>query len=97
MQSIRFETRVEKTAGKGGWHYVRIPDDVRGTLREESGKNGNVPVIATVGKTSWPSTTMSMGQQRWFVAVKAEVRKREAIAEGDAVSVRIEPDFERIT
>jgi hypothetical protein len=39
---------------------------------------------------------MSMGEQRWFVAVKADIRKTENVSEGDTVSVRIAPDIERI-
>lgn len=39
---------------------------------------------------------MSMGAQQWFVAVKADVRKKESIAEGDTVSVKIAPDFDRL-
>ncbi len=93
---ISFSARVEKTPGAGGWHYVRVPDDVRAALRQDSGKNGNVPVHVTVGKSTWQSTTMSMGEQRWFVAVKAAVRKAEGIAEGDGVSVSIVPDFDRL-
>lgn len=85
-----------KDSGYGGWHYVRVPDDVHATLRQDSGKNGNVPVHVTIGKSTWPSTTMSMGEQRWFVAVKAAVRKAEGIAEGDTVSVSISPDFDRL-
>lgn len=93
---ITFSARVEKTPGTGGWHYVRVPDDIRATIRHDSGKNGNVPVQVTIGKSTWPSTTMSMGEQRWFVAVKAAVRKAEDITEGDTVSVTIAPDFDRL-
>jgi hypothetical protein len=91
-----FTATVEKTPGKSGWHYVRISDDIRADLREISGKSGNVPVVVTIGKSTWPSTTMSMGEQRWFVAVKADIRKTEGVSEGDTISVRIAPDIERI-
>jgi translation initiation factor IF-1 len=91
-----FTATIEKTPGKGGWHYVRIPDNVRVELRDMSGKSGNVPVLVTIGKSTWSSTTMSMGEQRWFVAVKADIRKTENVSEGDTVSVRIAPDIERI-
>ncbi len=96
MNPMVFTAAVEKTPGKGGWHYVRIPDNVRSGLRSASGKNGNVPVLVTIGKSTWPSTTMSMGGQRWFVAVKADIRKTENILEGDTVSIRIVPNLERI-
>jgi hypothetical protein len=91
-----FTATIEKTPGKGGWHYVCVPDNVRVELRDMSGKSGNVPVLVTIGKSTWSSTTMSMGEQRWFVAVKADIRKTENVSEGDTVSVRIAPDIERI-
>ena len=72
------------------------PDDVVKKLREQAGKKGNVPVLLTVGKSTWSSTIMSMGNQQWFVAVKADVRKNEAIGEGDMVSVQIITDFDRL-
>ena len=93
---IAYTTQIEKTPHAGGWHYIRLSDEVRSELRILSGKNGNVPVLMTIGKSTWPSTTMSMGEQQWFVAVKADVRTAENIAEGDTVSVTITPDFERL-
>lgn len=95
-KEIAFTATLEKAQSEGGWHYVRLTPEVCEQLREMSGKNGNVPVIMTIGKTSWPSTTMSMGEQQWFVAVKAEVRKAESIAEGDNVTVKIAPDTDRL-
>jgi hypothetical protein len=97
MNPIAFTATIEKTPGKGGWYYVRMPDAILGDLRRMSGKNGNVPVYVTIGKSTWPSTTMSMGEQRWFVAIKADVRKAEGISEGNMVAVRIAADFKRIS
>lgn len=96
MSPMVFTATIEKTPGKGGWHYVHIPDNVRADLRDMSGKSGNVPVLVTIGKSTWSSTTMSMGEQRWFVAVKADIRKTENVSEGDMASIRIAPDLERI-
>ena len=75
---------------------MRLSPDVQADLQKLSGKNGNVPVVVTIGKTSWPSTTMSMGNQQWFVGVKAVVRQAEELAEGDAVSVSMVPDQSRL-
>lgn len=94
--ALTFSAKLEKVPTEGGWHIVQIPSDILGKLRDEAGKNGNVPVYVEVGRTTWPSTTMSMGEQRWFVAVKADVRQAENIVEGDIVSVKITPDFERL-
>lgn len=93
---MQFSSKVEKVMGEGGWHVIVLPPEITQQLRDEAGKNGNVPVIVTIGKTTYPTTIMSMGQQRWFFAVKAAVRMAEAINDGDAVAVTIVPDVERI-
>lgn len=96
MNKLHFTATVEKAQGEGGWHIVRLTPDIVSSLRDTAGKNGNVPVLATIGKATWPTTIMSMGQQRWFFAVNAAVRKSENIAEGDEVSVTMVPDFEKL-
>lgn len=93
---ISLTATVEKSGGKGGWHYVRLTKGVCDKLKQQSGKNGNIPVLVKVGKTTWPSTTMSMGQQRWFVAINSEVRKAESIFVGDAIVLGISADQKRI-
>ena len=96
MKAIKFAAKIEKSPNPGGWHYVLIGDEVREKLREMTGKNGNVPVLMSTGASSWPSTTMSLGNQKWFVAIKAEVRKTENISEGDIISLAISPDQTRL-
>ncbi len=93
---IAYTATVEKSPGEGGWHFVRIPNDVRLQLVKMSGKKGNTSVLVTIGKTTWSSTSMSMGNQQWFVAVKAAVRAAESLTEGDSVKVSIAPDLERL-
>lgn len=93
---IEFKAKLEKIPEKGGWHFVRISDDACKELREIAGKNGNVPVVAKIGKTQWPSTLMSMGNQQWFIAVKLEVRKAESIKEGDELVMKLAPDIDRL-
>ncbi len=49
-----------------------------------------------IGKTPYNTTTMSMGEGQWFVAVKAAVRNVESLNEGDTVTLSIEPDLARL-
>ena len=92
-----FTAIVEKPMGDGGWHIVIIPPEINQKLRDEISKKGNIPVLVTIGKTTYPATTMSMGQQRWFVPVAAQIRTAEHIVEGSQVSIIIEPDVSRLT
>ncbi len=94
--AFSFSAKLEKVPGEGGWHIILLPGDVLQALRASSGKNGNVPILATIGKTTWPTTIMSMGDQRWFLAVSAAVRKSEKLSEGQSVSVVVAPDKSRL-
>jgi hypothetical protein len=94
--AITFSATIEKVPGEGGWHIIRLPDDMLLKLRAAAGKNGNVPILATLGKTTWPTTIMSMGEQRWFFAVSAPVRKAEGLSEGDNVTVLMTPDMVKL-
>jgi hypothetical protein len=94
--AITFSATIEKVPGEGGWHIIRLPDDMLLKLRAAAGKNGNVPILATLGKTTWPTTIMSMGDQRWFFAVSAPVRKAEGLSEGDNVTVLMTPDMVKL-
>ncbi len=96
MGDLQFSGKVKKVMGEGGWHIVLLPADITQQLRNDAGKNGNVPVLVTIGKTIYPTTIMSMGEQRWFFAVSAKIRKAENVADGDAISVSIRPDFDRL-
>lgn len=96
MNKIQFTAKVEKVQSEGGWHIIRLTPDVLRSLREAAGKNGNVPILVTIGKATWPTTIMSMGEQQWFFAINAATRKSENTAEGDVVSVTMVPDFEKL-
>lgn len=93
---ISFTAVIEKVPTVGGWHIIRLPANILQSLRSAAGKNGNAPILATIGKTTWPTTTMSMGNQQWFFAVGAPVRKAEGLSEGDTVTVAIMPDKTRL-
>jgi len=49
-----------------------------------------VPVRATLGATTW-STSVFADTQRgsYLLPVKADVRRREGVADGDTVTVRL--------
>ena len=95
-QMSTFRASVEKIGGEDGWHIVRLPNDIVTKLREQSAKKGNLPVVCQIGKTKWTSTSMSMGEQQWFVAVKASIRTAENLKVGDRVEVTIQPDAARL-
>ena len=76
--------------GPAPWYFVTVPDVQSADLREvAAGVSygwGMVPVRATVGSTTW-TTSLWPQEDRYVVPVKADVRRAERLAEGDAVTV----------
>lgn len=96
MTKHTFTAKVEKPMGEDGWHVVMIPPEINKKLRDEISKKGNIPVLVTIGKTTYPATTMSMGRQRWFFPIAAKIRAAEGITVDDQISVTVTPDSDRL-
>lgn len=81
------------------WHYVVIPKEkYRGFPAVRA--FGMMPIVATVGKTSWKTALLPLGkyggESQFFIALKALVRKREGIREGDTVTISFVLDDPRV-
>ena len=78
--------------GPAPWYFVTVPDEESGALREVAAGVtygwGMVPVMATIGDTTW-TTSLWPQQNRYVIPVKAAVRRSERLAEGDLVTVRL--------
>lgn len=96
MDTFSFPATIEKMPDVGGWHFIRLPASTLADLRASSNKNGTIPILVTIGDSTWPTTIMSMGEQRWFFAVGADIRKDESLGEGDKVPVQVRVDRDRL-
>lgn len=86
--------RAEPPA-KGAWHFLRIEGNVAAEIRFLTFENargfGSVPVWATIGETRWKTSLFRAGQSGgYLLPLKADVRKREGIEEGDEICARLE-------
>ncbi len=92
--SVRGEVilwRAEPPA-KGSWHFMMIDTSAASTIRAaaagRSGGWGSVKVTATLGKTQWQTSLFPNKQSGGFMLpLKADVRKREHVSEGDEIEV----------
>jgi hypothetical protein len=77
---------VELFPQKGGWTYVRVPIEYSERTKELADR-GLVAITATLGKTTWHTSLLPMGDGTHFIALSAKVRKAENIAVGDRIKL----------
>lgn len=95
----RFETtttlwRWQSARPGTGWHFVNIDGQTSAEIRYaalgRTGGFGSIKVEARIGATSWRTSIFPQRDSGGFILpIKAEVRKRERLAEGDSVTVEL--------
>lgn len=68
------------------WVYVRVPLEITEETHYFADR-GLVAIRATVGKYSWNTSLMPMGDGTQFIPLPAKLRKSESIEVGDTVAV----------
>lgn len=85
--------KVWRYEGPGGWHFVSVgakqSSQVKNTPMLAKVGWGNVPVVARIGGSEWRTTLFPTKEGRYLIAIKADVRRREKIAEGATVSITV--------
>jgi len=93
---ILIKGKVWRYPGAEGWHFVYADKQLSEKIRKYHRKRykgvrvgfGYVPTVATVGKSSWKTTLFpSKKEGVYLIAVKAPVRKKEEIQEGDDLKI----------
>ena len=91
--SFIIEGEVWRYPGPAGWYFVAAGAKVSAFLRQvgDLPRKGwdFVPVAARLGNTSWQTTLFPDKERGYLLAIKADVRKKEQIKEGDAVRIEI--------
>jgi hypothetical protein len=81
--------------GKAAWHFLTLPEDVADEIhaRFAHGAFGMVPVRATIGQTTWDTKLFGdTKRDSYLLPLKAAVRRRAGVEEGDTVTVRLDLD-----
>jgi len=78
MKSFEVKGKVWRYQGEGAWHFVYVPKDLSQRIKDATRNKKKVgfhfvKVKATIGT--------------YLIAIKADVRHKENIAEGDAVKI----------
>lgn len=85
--------RYEDTSGHtGGWFFIYVPLALSRKIKDSARNKKKVGfhfvrVKAKLGKTTWNTTLFPTKDGPYLIAIKADVRRKEDIAEGDAIKV----------
>jgi hypothetical protein len=86
--------KVWRWKGDGGWHFATLPAGQAAEIRRRFGVNargwGSIRVRVTVGGTEWNTSLFPAREAKSYLfAIKAAVRKAEAIDEGDTITAKL--------
>jgi len=85
-----FTASVKLFEREKGWYYVPVPSKLSKPL-EPLADRGLIAVTARVGKTSWPTSLLPMGDGTHFIALPAKVRAKEKMMLGAQINVSFVP------
>ena len=78
----------------GSWHFVTVPEEEAVAIRAHGllhrGGLGSEKARAPIKAVRWRTSVFPQKSGRYIVPVKAEVRRRAAIAAGDEVTLTLE-------
>ena len=94
--SIHFEFsgKVWKYTGEAGWYFVSLPKEMSKEIREYLGDFeegwGRLKSKAKIGATEWETAIwFDTKADTYLLPLKAEIRKKEKVGEGDVVAVKL--------
>lgn len=68
------------------WIYVSVPQEYTDQL-EHLADRGLVAITVTLGKTTWKTSLMPMGDGSQFIPLSKKVRKAESVELGDEIEL----------
>lgn len=97
MSRNRFTMRAKVWLypGMAGWHFVTLSKKQSREIKDIFGGMsrgwGSLPVTVKIGQTSWKTSIFPDKKAgAYLLPLKADVRKKEAIEDGDMVSLLLE-------
>ena len=92
---IRLAATLWRWSGEGGsWHFLTIPEELSDEIRAHGllrrAGFGSVRVEASIGDIRWRTSVFPQKSGGYILPVKADVRRRADISDGDDVSLTLE-------
>lgn len=81
--------------GDAAWHFITIPqaetDNIDFYFSHVKRGWGSLPVLVTIGETKWKTSIFPDKKSgSYMLPLKAEIRKKEKIVDGDTISLLLE-------
>lgn len=93
VNNLRFTAKLFRyTVEPASWYFVETDKALATTIRASAKiikGFGSIPVQVKVGETMWCTSFFPTKQKTYLLAVKAAVRQKEDLREGDRVMIEI--------
>lgn len=94
MLEFEFTGELFRWQANAAWHFIALPvemsRDIDAFCRGMKGGFGSLPVQVTIGGSTWSTSIFpDKGRDTYVLPIKAQVRRAEGVAEGDAVDVAL--------
>lgn len=90
---LQIHHEVWRYKAPSGWHFITLSDEESEFVDDLEGLEivglGYVNVTAKLGDTKWQTTLFPDKSGRYLLAIKAAVRKKEAVAEGSIIDIEL--------
>lgn len=94
-KTFTISAKVWLYPGMAGWHFITLPkktaEEINFYFAHVKRGWGSLPVLATIGKTTWKTSIFpdkKIGS--YLLPLKAEVRKKESLHDGDTTTLSLE-------
>lgn len=92
LKLYRLKSKVLKYPGPRGWHFVDIDKKTSTRIKKRFShiKRGwrSLPVLVQLSQSQWQTSIFPL-KDYYLLAIKAAIRKKENIIEGDLVNFTI--------
>jgi hypothetical protein len=95
MTTYTIKAKLWLYSGHAAWHFLTTPKNISEKIKKKVAKGprrgwGSVRVEATIGKSKWKTSIFPDSREgSYLLPVKADVRKREELLEGDMVPLKL--------
>ena len=86
-KEYKIKAKVWRWPGDAGWHFINVDKKISEQIRKAYPK-GFVNIKAIVDKTAWDTSLFPHKLSGvYLICIKAAIRKKEGIFEGDEVKI----------